>query len=252
MADIPRGIPTFPQLKRILIMSAANLDKSLDDIISTNSNAKRNTKRRQVNAKKAKGTAGVAKAKKVEKGKKAVTKAADAVLANPVSLARRIIVSNLPQDVDEKQVKELFQSTIGGVDTCQGSFTSNGRSTGSYTVTFRKRGTALKALQRYHGVPIDGGKLKMQVNVLVDTAVPEEPVKSLAQRLSKTPGNTASDANKPKAKQQQQPKAKAARRRTQNRSNKKAPKPQDKSAADLDAEMADYFGTSGNNEEISV
>lgn len=232
--------------------AAANLDKSLDDIITSNTAAKRNTKRRQATVKKAKGTAGVAKAKKVEKGKKAVTKAADAVLANPLSQARRIIVSNLPQDVDEKQVKELFHSTIGGVDTCKGSFTSNGRSTGSYTVTFRKRGTALKALQRYNGVPIDGGKLKMQVNVLVDTPVPEEPAKSLAQRLSKKGAEKpAAEAQKPKAKQQ--PKAKSAPRRgAQGRNNRKAPRPQDKSAADLDAEMADYFGASGATEEISV
>lgn len=59
--------------------------------------------------------------------------------------ATKIIISNLPTDVTEPQVRDLMQSTVGPVRSLQMSYNSSGKSTGTATVIFKNRGDANKA-----------------------------------------------------------------------------------------------------------
>ena len=91
-------------------------------------------------------------------------------------VAEKIIVSNLPTDVNEAQVKvcnflqfytlgadshvapfqELFQTTVGPTNQCQLQYSQEGRSLGIATVKFSRRGDANKAFQQYNNRLIDG------------------------------------------------------------------------------------------------
>jgi THO complex subunit 4 len=59
--------------------------------------------------------------------------------------ATKIIISNLPTDVTEPQVRDLMQSTVGPVRSLHMAYTANGKSTGTATVIFKNRGDANKA-----------------------------------------------------------------------------------------------------------
>lgn len=89
------------------------------------------------------------------------------------SVAQKIMVSGLPPDVNEEQIKvglnlvtmgfvlirwqqELFQSTVGPLSSVQLNFDSQGRSKGSATVIFQKKGDANKAFTQYNNRLIDG------------------------------------------------------------------------------------------------
>jgi THO complex subunit 4 len=99
-----------------------------------------------------------------------------AVPATPAqSVAQKIMVSGLPPDVNEEQIKvcgygcssdflliffysyqELFQSTVGQLSSVQLNFDAQGRSKGTATVIFQKKGDANKAFQQYNNRLIDG------------------------------------------------------------------------------------------------
>ncbi|KZT23605.1 hypothetical protein NEOLEDRAFT_1069231 [Neolentinus lepideus HHB14362 ss-1] len=68
----------------------------------------------------------------------------------------KIIVSNLPLDVTEAQIKELFHSTVGPLRTVQLNYDASGRSKGIATVHFQRQGDGTKAFQQYNNRLIDG------------------------------------------------------------------------------------------------
>jgi len=88
--------------------------------------------------------------------------------------ADKIIISNLPADVSEGQIKvglfnselimrlirhntqELFTSTVGPTKEVNLSHDASGRSKGVAAVTFSKKGDANKAYSQYHNRLIDG------------------------------------------------------------------------------------------------
>ncbi|KDQ55178.1 hypothetical protein JAAARDRAFT_37710 [Jaapia argillacea MUCL 33604] len=76
--------------------------------------------------------------------------------AAPVQVADKIIVSNLPLDVSEQQIKELFHQTVGPLRSVQLHFDSAGRSKGIAAVQFVKQGDGPKAFQQYNNRLIDG------------------------------------------------------------------------------------------------
>lgn len=59
--------------------------------------------------------------------------------------ATKIIISNLPNDVTEPQVRDLLQSTVGPVRSVHMSYTATGKSTGNATILFKNKGDAQKA-----------------------------------------------------------------------------------------------------------
>ncbi|RDX43105.1 hypothetical protein OH76DRAFT_1361583 [Lentinus brumalis] len=134
------------------------MDKSLDEIIATrprgirrsNPNARRNTGKAQVL-----GTAGTppaTRARAVPASNGAKTVAATAT-QQP---ADKIIVSNLPPDVNETQVKELFHTTVGPLKDVTLHYDAQGRSKGVAAVHFQRRGDGTKAFQQYNNRLIDG------------------------------------------------------------------------------------------------
>ncbi|OBZ67955.1 mRNA export protein mlo3 [Grifola frondosa] len=70
--------------------------------------------------------------------------------------ADKIIVSNLPPDVNELQVKELFHTTVGPLKDVTLHYDSQGRSKGVAAVHFQRRGDGTKAFQQYNNRLIDG------------------------------------------------------------------------------------------------
>ncbi|TFK51153.1 hypothetical protein OE88DRAFT_1630432 [Heliocybe sulcata] len=135
------------------------MDRSLDEMIKTNKKSKPKAKpqrRRSSGVKQALlGKAAPAAAAKpaAKAARKAAAAAPPKTVAQP---ADKIIVSNLPLDVTEAQVKELFASTVGPLRAIQLSYDASGRSKGIATVHFQKHGDGTKAFQQYNNRLIDG------------------------------------------------------------------------------------------------
>ncbi|KAI9065223.1 hypothetical protein FKP32DRAFT_1568353 [Trametes sanguinea] len=134
------------------------MDKSLDEIIATRpkgirrSNPRRNSGKAQVLGTPNTAPATRARAAPATNGAKVVP----AVTAQQP--ADKIIVSNLPPDVNELQVKELFHSTVGPLKEVTLHYDSQGRSKGVAAVHFQRRGDGTKAYQQYNNRLIDGSQ----------------------------------------------------------------------------------------------
>ena len=131
-------------------MSAMNIDKPLDDIVSANRQKKRGARRTPGRAQ----ALGKTVASPVSRARAAVSAKPAAQPSNITS--DKIIVSNLPFDVNEGQVKELFASTVGALRSVSVHYDSNGKSKGIAEVTFQRKGDASKAFQQYNNRLIDG------------------------------------------------------------------------------------------------
>ncbi|KAL9710232.1 RNA-binding RNA annealing protein [Leucoagaricus gongylophorus] len=199
------------------------MDKSLEEIITSNRsskrrvNSRRNTARAQL--------LGNGPATRARAAAAAIPAKLAATQAVPTS-ADKIIVSNLPADVNEAQIKELFTSTVGPTKEVNLSYDASGRSKGVAAVTFLKKGDANKAYSQYHNRLIDG-KRPMKIEIVVDPSRPPP----LSARV--TPAAVTNGA---------QTKIAAATGRAGNprrRRVRRGDRPP-KSVADLDAEMEDY------------
>jgi THO complex subunit 4 len=82
----------------------------------------------------------------------------------------KIIVSNLPYDVDEAMIKEYFTKVVGPIKRCVITYGPNGQSRGIATVEFMRPAHAATAAQKYNGVEVD--KRPMKVELVVDPTVP--------------------------------------------------------------------------------
>jgi len=207
------------------------MDKSLDEVISTRPKNMRRGGRR-----------GSAKTQVLGNPANAVTRAAVqnaaaakvVASANPTSQpADKIIVSNLPADVNEVQIKELFHSTVGPLRDVTLHYDSAGRSKGIAAVHFQRKGDGTKAYQQYNNRLIDG-KRPMKIEIVVDPARPA-PAQSLVSRVAPPPATVAVTTTTTRAARP----ASRGIRRARGRARKGTERPQ-KSAADLDADMEDY------------
>ncbi|KAI0762505.1 hypothetical protein C8Q74DRAFT_1290579 [Fomes fomentarius] len=205
------------------------MDKSLDEIISARprgirrSNPRRNSGKAQVL-----GSAGTAPATRAR-----AVPASNGVKTVPVAAtqqpADKIIVSNLPPDVNETQVKELFHSTVGPLKDVTLHYDAQGRSKGVAAVHFQRRGDGTKAYQQYNNRLIDG-KRPMKIEIVVDPTKPA-PVASLASRVAPAPTVAATTEAAARA---------GGRPRRGRGGRRKANERPQKTVADLDAEMEDY------------
>jgi len=82
-----------------------------------------------------------------------VAKAVATVQPSPTD---KIIVSNLPIDVNEAQIKELFSQTVGPLKEVTLHYDHTGRSKGVAAVHFQRKGDGTKAFQQYNNRLIDG------------------------------------------------------------------------------------------------
>ncbi|KAH8154747.1 uncharacterized protein LAJ45_01278 [Morchella importuna] len=144
----------------------------------------------------------------------------------------KIIVSNLPYDVDEAMIKEYFTKVVGPIKRCVITYGPNGQSRGIATVEFSRASDAATAVQKYNGVEVD--KRPMKVELVVDPTAPA----SFADRIGAPKQVPVAPARGAKGRRGGRD---ARGGRSGNPSRKKP------TAEELDADMADYFvgGTSG-------
>ncbi|EPX73994.1 RNA binding protein Mlo3 [Schizosaccharomyces octosporus yFS286] len=191
------------------------LDQSLDAIIASKPKGGIRKRRSRVNKPKA------SKANKTSNDTVSTIKSV-------ISEESKIIVSNLPPDVTEAQVRELFVKSIGPCKRVSLAYGPNGRSKGIATVIFSRQGDATRAYEQYEGRMVDGTR-KMKVEIILD---PSRQLNSLAARVAPAKANTP---NKPKA---------SKKRNVRRSKGNNRPK---KSAEELDKEMDDYFGSNTEN-----
>ncbi|KAL4079428.1 hypothetical protein J3A83DRAFT_4368194 [Scleroderma citrinum] len=130
-----------------------DMDKSLDDIIATRKNRKTQRLRRPSAKASVLGNAANPVARAAAANAVAAKVATPSAVAQP---AEKIIVSNLPADVNEVQIKELFHTTIGSLRSVTLHYDSAGRSKGVATIHFQKKGDGTRAYQQYNNRLIDG------------------------------------------------------------------------------------------------
>ncbi|KAJ2725433.1 hypothetical protein GGI07_001312 [Coemansia sp. Benny D115] len=231
---------------------SANLDQSLDDIISQNSRNRGSRNDRQKNRSTPYGrrNGGVEKtgAKGQQRGAQ-LHHAAQALMLNQAALlaanapqvqqgGSQIQISNLDYGVTESDLRELFNQ-IGSVARATLNFDSKGKSRGTGTVTFKNAAHAIMAMERYHGVTLDGRPMKITVsyNPLTPAAAP------LMMPAAMMPGPVIQQQNGARRaagnKNQQQPSS-AGRNTRKPRENKRE-KPAPVTKADLDAELDSYM-----------
>ncbi|CAA7267260.1 unnamed protein product [Cyclocybe aegerita] len=200
------------------------MDKSLDDIIASKpKNARRGSSRRNTSARtQVLGKPATSPAQRA----RATAPAVDPKAATQ-GTAEKIIVSNLPGDVNEAQIKELFNQTVGPLRDITLHYDAAGRSKGIATVTFQKKGDGTKAYQQYNNRLIDG-KRPMKIEIVVD---PAKPV-PLSSRVAPAPAAAATQPARAGARGGGRPR----KGRGGARKSERPPK----TAADLDAEMEDY------------
>ncbi|THH30917.1 hypothetical protein EUX98_g3283 [Antrodiella citrinella] len=128
------------------------MDMALDDVVAANRPkgtrrpSRRGGAKSQVLGAQPSNPVTRAKTAPVSSGPKVVT----------ASTTEKIIVSGLPQDVTETQVKELFHQTVGPLRQVNLHYDAQGRSKGVAEVIFNKKGDGNKAQQQYHDRLIDG------------------------------------------------------------------------------------------------
>jgi len=168
-----------------------DIDLSLDALVEANKKSKRGGRRgnrgRVVSATRAKYATAIPSQQRQ-------TQSAPAPLAGSLpgaSSTAKIIVSNLPDDVTDAQIKELFHTTVGPLKFASISYNEKGKSTGVATIEFSRPGDASKAFQQYNNRLIDQ-KRPMKVEIVVDPTR-----RTLAERVGPPPVTKAATANAP-------------------------------------------------------
>jgi len=164
----------------------------------------------------------------------------------------KILLTNLPMDVAETEIEELFKRTVGPIKDMFIIYNNQGKSKGMAIVTFHRLTDAGVARSKYNGKVIDG-KHKLKIELVTDndevsqqtTKEPPSAPPSLLSRISAPFIRVVSDQApiKTAATPLQQPAKRSAisivvsgpRKRT-----KKGPKRVRKSLAQLDQEMEEY------------
>ncbi|KAF2401450.1 hypothetical protein EJ06DRAFT_392735 [Trichodelitschia bisporula] len=216
-------------------MQNDKLNKSLDQIMSETRRP-----RRTRNAGKP-TPAPVGGIKKAVKGAKKDPKV-KATAGPTVSGEGKIIVSNLPIDVTEAQIKKVL--LVYGKD---------GKSRGVATIIFFKHESAAKAAKELDGIKVDNRPMKIEVIVNAQEAPLPAPAKSLADRVAQPKTNKSqpkpATSGRAAAAAKGKAKGKGPRARAGNAGRAKP-----KTTEELDAEMADYWeaGTGPNGGDATM
>ncbi|KAI9879637.1 MAG: hypothetical protein M1830_007878 [Pleopsidium flavum] len=138
---------------------SGKLDQSLDEILSTRrQTARRGRGRRAPNPGKTNGATapppvgGIKKATKLVRASARVPVPTGPAAGNGES---KIIVSNLPPDVNETQIKEYFVKSVGPIKRVTLTYGPNGASRGIATIIFSKPGGANQAASELNGLLVD-------------------------------------------------------------------------------------------------
>ncbi|KAI4197987.1 MAG: hypothetical protein LQ350_005573 [Teloschistes chrysophthalmus] len=223
---------------------SAKLDMALDDVVMTERSTRRRARggRRVANAGR-KATAPVGGIQKNTKAAKGVGKSAVPAVLTSGTGESKIIVSNLPTDVTEKNVKEYFSDTIGPVKRVHLTYGPNGVMRGIVTIVFIKPDSAAKALQTLNGVQVDKRPMKIEVVLDATKAAAPTPAKGLSDRITQgkgpKPAKGAKVATNGTTTRGEQTRGRGRAR------GRNAGRGKPKTADELDAEMVDYFDAPG-------
>ncbi|CAG8034832.1 unnamed protein product [Penicillium salamii] len=218
---------------------SANLDKSLDDLVDN---------RRQNNRRRVGRRAGTKKPSVggVKKSTKATPKPAH---PTPVthSASSKILVSGLPSDVSEGNVKEYFTKSAGPVKRVMLTYNQNGTSRGIASIIFNKADTAAKAAKELNGLLVDGRPMKIEVVFDASHAPVAPAAKPLTERIAQKarPKSAAAPAKAKKDTKNTATAEKGSRRgnRAAGGRGRNPGRGKPKTVEELDAEMVDYFTT---------
>ncbi|KAF2995844.1 hypothetical protein E8E13_002892 [Curvularia kusanoi] len=235
-------------------MSESRLDQSLESIISSRKQTARKGRggRRPEAGRPAAAAAPVGGVKKSTKQAKQ-SKAAPAPA--PSGGESKIMISNLPLDVEQGQLQDYFASAVGvgRPKKILMQYGPNGKSLGSATVIFNRAEQATKATTALNGVKIDNRPIR--VDLLVSAAnMPAQPKQSsLADRVTQP----KKDKPKPATSDKAAPAAGKGRgegTRGRGRGGRGGRERQKKKTIEeLDAEMADYFPSAeGGNDAMAA
>ncbi|KAM3162100.1 RRM domain-containing protein [Lachancea thermotolerans] len=207
---------------------SANLDKSLDEIIGSNKKPIRKINKKapkKVSKQIVGGNRRGASVAAVRQ--RAVPNKAASVLEG--AYGTKVSVEGLPRDIKQDAVREFFATQIGGIARVLLSYNERGLSTGMATITFKSGEKAKEAVKKFNGAPIDGGKSRLRLSLIVDPT--KKPLASRIQAVVERKPVPARGPNKKVA----------AVKKQKREEKKKQPKPEKKSLEQLDQEMADYF-----------
>ncbi|KAH9907902.1 RNA recognition domain-containing protein [Xylariomycetidae sp. FL2044] len=223
---------------------SGKLDQSLDEILTTQRRA--GPARRRTNRRPAGRPATTAPAGGVQKTSKqartAGTKQAPAKNTGGNGESK-VVVSNLPKDVNEGQIKEYFTTSIGPIKRVELSYGPNSVSRGIATVTFSKPDGASKAFNKLNGLLIDNRAIKVEIIVSAAKAAEIIPTKTLNERITAPKAQPKSAANDKKKEAGGKAVGSGARGRKRRGQNAR---PVKRTTEELDSEMADYWESAGN------
>ncbi|KAI8947066.1 hypothetical protein F4801DRAFT_582741 [Xylaria longipes] len=229
---------------------SGKLDQPLDEIISTQRRAvggRRKSQRRSAGRPVATAPiGGVQKTARLPRNATAKQAPAKAAGGNGES---KVVVSNLPKDVNETQIKDYFSSSVGPIKRVEVSYGPNSVSRGIATVTFHKPDGASKAFNVLNGILVDGRPMKIEIVVSAAKAAEIIPTtKTLTERITQPKAQPKSAAND---KKKDAGKAVGSGARGRKRRPVRSSRPAKKTAEELDSEMADYFNSGDQNENAN-
>jgi len=238
-------------------MSESRLDQSLESIISSRKQSTRKGRagRRPDAGRPAAAAAPVGGVKKSTRQAKQSGKAAPSGPA-PTGGESKIMISNLPLDVEQGQLQEYFASAVGvgRPKKILMQYGPNGKSLGSATVIFNRPDQAQKATTALNGVKIDNRPIRVDLLVSAANMPAQTKQSSLADRVTQPkkdkPKPATSDTAAPAA-------GKGRGEGTRGRGGRGGrggrERQKKKTVEELDAEMADYFpGAEGGNDAMAT
>ncbi|KAI0479199.1 RNA recognition domain-containing protein [Xylariaceae sp. FL0804] len=161
----------------------------------------------------------------------------------------KVVVSNLPRDVNEGQIKDYFTSSVGPIKRVELSYGPGGVSRGMATVTFFKAEGASKAFNALNGLLVDNRPIKIEIVVTgAKAAAIIPPAKTLTERISQPKAQPKSAANN---KKKEATKTTNSTARGGGKKKGRNGRPAKKTAEELDSEMADYFESGNQNENAN-
>ncbi|KAK8133885.1 hypothetical protein PG984_005897 [Apiospora sp. TS-2023a] len=241
---------------------SGKLDQSLDEILST----QRRTSTRRGGGRGGRRSVGRPAAAVAPVGgvtKNSKQKGAAATKQTPARGAvagdSKVVVSNLPKDVNEAQIKEYFITSVGHVKRVELSYGPNSMSRGIATVTFATADGAQKAFKALNGLLVDNRPIKIEIVVSAANVAMLPAPKTLTDRITqpksqpKAQPKSAASTKKDAATKDAGSSAAGARGRGGRGARKgKSARPAKKTAEELDSEMADYWGSGNPNENANA